>query len=373
MSIGDGFPIELLNQDVGERINYFNAFTISHPILKQVYEELVQSINNPGSKSFIFVYGPSGVGKTTLFSRLIKRVINDSLELLENDPGRLPIVGLRAIAPETGNFDWKDFYIRSLEACYEPLIKHKVDTTLPKNAPRKKEDVARELKRSLENTLRYRKPKAFLIDEAQHLTKMASGRKLRDQMDIIKSLAEESNVLFVLFGTYELLPFRNLSGQLSRRSADIHFPRYRINKAEDEQAFFNALWMLQRHMPFEEQPDLINNWEFFYLYSIGCIGILKDWLSRTYNANLLSNRFTITLEDFKKHAFSIDQCHKMVSESIEGEHQLEENEDKRRELMSLLGLNHQEEMEQQVVRKTKKAVGLRNPKRDLVGGIELAE
>lgn len=369
MSKSAGFPRELLIQGLNQRINYFDSFTISHPILKQKFEELIQSIYNPGNKSFIFVYGPSGVGKTTLFTRVIKRVINDSLQLMENDPGRLPIVGLRAVAPETGNFDWKDFFIRSLEACREPLINYKVDVSAPRNSPRRRDDAARELKRSLENTLRYRRPLAFLIDEAQHLTKMASGRKLRDQMDFIKSLAEETNVVYILFGTYELLPFRNLSGQLSRRSADIHFPRYRINNGEDKQAFINALWTFQSHMPLENEPDLINNWEFFYLHSIGCIGILKDWLARTYKANLEANKLNVSMDDFKKHAFSVDQCHKMISESVEGEHQLEENEEKRRELMSLLGLNNQQEKGEIVVQKKKKTVGLRNPKRDSVGGI----
>jgi hypothetical protein len=38
-------------------------------------------------------------------------------------------------------------------------------------------------------TLRLRKPVAAMIDEAQHLGKVASGRRLLDQLDVIKSIA----------------------------------------------------------------------------------------------------------------------------------------------------------------------------------------
>jgi hypothetical protein len=40
---------------------------------------------------------------------------------------------------------------------------------------------------------------------------------LQNQMDMLKSLADSTHSRLVLVGTYELLTFRNLSGQLSRR------------------------------------------------------------------------------------------------------------------------------------------------------------
>ena len=80
---------------------------------------------------------------------------------------------------------------------------------------------------AVERALRFRRPVAVLIDEAQHLARMGSGRRLSDQLDVIKSIANCTGTVHVLLGTYELLAFRNLSAQLSRRSIDIHFPRYR--------------------------------------------------------------------------------------------------------------------------------------------------
>lgn len=55
---------------------------------------------------------------------------------------------------------------------------------------------------------------------------MAGGHQMLQQMNWIKSIANITNTTHVLFGTYELLNCCSLSGQLSRRSEDIHLPRY---------------------------------------------------------------------------------------------------------------------------------------------------
>ena len=70
--------------------------------------------------------------------------------------------------------------------------------------------------------------------------------------------------MHVLFGTYDLLAFRNLSGQLSRRSVDVHFCRYRAGNAVDRKIFLNVLGSFARQMPLPEPPELVANWEFLY-------------------------------------------------------------------------------------------------------------
>lgn len=223
MSKEYGFPKDLLEKPIQERVMFFKKYTVGHRILRDAFNQLIDILNHSGNTSIILVCGPSGVGKTTLYMQTMKRVIEEALLDLERDPGLIPIVGKEAIAPDNGNFDWKDYYIRALEALDEPLVHKKIDfDDKYKSSPSRKDDRNRHLRKALENALKFRRPKAFLIDEAQHLTRMSSGRKLRNQMDTIKSLASLSQVPHVLIGTYELLPFRNLSGQLSRRGTDIH-------------------------------------------------------------------------------------------------------------------------------------------------------
>ena len=69
--------------------------------------------------------------------------------------------------------------------------------------------IGAEYQHAVERALAFRRPAAVLIDEAQHLAKMGSGRRLADQLDVIKSLANRTKTVHVLMGTYELLAFRN--------------------------------------------------------------------------------------------------------------------------------------------------------------------
>ncbi|MEM0979955.1 MAG: AAA family ATPase [Cyanobacteria bacterium P01_H01_bin.58] len=235
MSTDDGFPRKLLRQSIKERIAYFDNYTMAHPNLLEAANQLMGTIEEPAGASIVFVLGPTGVGKSTLLRRVSQKIIEAYRTQLEEDKGCIPIAGTEAVAPEIGNFDWKDFYIRSLEALRDPFIEQRKHTPFIHQVnPR---ETKLKLRLLLEETLRQRKPAAFYVDEAQNLGKVISGRKLQEQTDCIKSLSNLTGVQFVLVGTYELLLLRNLSAQLCRRSSEIHFPRYRAEADEDKQVF----------------------------------------------------------------------------------------------------------------------------------------
>ena len=237
------FPRDLLGQTPEVRLDYFKSFTIAHPKLKESDAALKQAIQEPAGWSLIFVYGPTGVGKTTLRRRVEKHLKESMMEALRQNPGLVPVVSMEAAAPDSSQFSWKDYYRRALLALDEPLIDRKLTCNVRSSFHDVRDTFGRaltdprvagiELRLALESALIHRRPAAFFIDEAQHLAKMKSGRKLQDQLDSIKSLASLTNTVHILVGTYELLPFRNLSAQLSRRSIDIHFPRYRAESSED--------------------------------------------------------------------------------------------------------------------------------------------
>jgi len=127
MTTSTGFPLELLTRPATERLAYFENYTVAHPRLKEVNEILMRTIAEPAGASFIFVYGASGVGKTTLRLRVEQKLTELALPKLESDRDRVPVVGVEAVAPESRNFNWKDYYIRALIALEEPLIDHKFD------------------------------------------------------------------------------------------------------------------------------------------------------------------------------------------------------------------------------------------------------
>ena len=64
----------------------------------------------------------------------------------------------------------------------------------------------------------------------------------------MKSIANRTGTVHVLFGTYDLLALRNLNGQLSRRSIDVHLARYRAEVPEERQIFSNILETFEREL-----------------------------------------------------------------------------------------------------------------------------
>ncbi|MCC5654890.1 ATP-binding protein [Nostoc sp. XA013] len=389
-SASQRFPRGLLKQPLSERLQYFESYKAAHPRLVQATKTLLQNIENPAGASFIFVYGPTGIGKTTMRLRTEQKLIQQVLPLLEADKDRIPVVGIEAVGTESSSFNWKDYFTRGLIALEEPLIADKIDygsqgvyrneqgqlVIQPKVA-------APELRRALEKALKYRQPQAFFVDEAQHMQKMASGRRLQDNLDCLKSIVNLTGVVHILIGTYELLIFRNLSAQLSRRSVDIHFSRYRADVSEDLKAFMGILLTFQRHLPLPQEPDLLCHWQYCYQRSLGCIGVLKNWLTRALIDALKENASTLTLQHLENHALSVAQCQKMFAEIQEGERQLVETSDASEKLSLALGLSaglvqaspapfeidsHSQSVPEKLSCK-KRNVGKRKVTRDPAGGI----
>jgi hypothetical protein len=302
------------------------------------------------------------------------------------DPGRIPAVAIEATAPDSGNFNWRYYYKSVLDSLKEPLVEHKIDfnrhilsmDSMGRVCPIRRGGTLADLRIAVEHTLKYRKVAILFVDEAQHLTKMASGRKLQDQLDCIKSLASTTGTTHVLIGTYELLPFRNLSGQLSRRSTDIHFPRYKAEVPEELMAFKSTLLAFQRHLPIEEETDLLCHWDYFYERTLGCIGILKDWLAKSLASTLKDGGSRIALDTLKQYALSVSQCRRMATEIIEGENRVMESNDGSMQLRKILGLDNEAGTSSKQLgnseaslspdpQKRRGRVGQRQPARDRIG------
>jgi energy-coupling factor transporter ATP-binding protein EcfA2 len=319
------FPRELLEQANEARRDYFRAYTVAHPTLATVDRTVWNAIHEPAGALLIMVIGPTGVGKTTLLEHLEQRLCEEALPRLEQDPGHLPVVKLLAATPAPRQFKWADFFTRCLLAVREPLVDYKVNpqaealkTHISSFTPKNRSDAAT-LQLSWEHALHYRRPIAVLIDEAQHLGKIGRGSSLLDQLDYLKSLAILTNTVYVLAGTYELLAFRNLSAQLSRRSIDIHFPRYQATNKEDVRAFKTVLQAFQRHLPLEEMPDLVSQWQECYTCTAGCIGIFKEWLLKALAEAVETKAKTISPELLAHHAPSLARREQMLTEIEEGE------------------------------------------------------
>jgi energy-coupling factor transporter ATP-binding protein EcfA2 len=391
----DKFPRYLLDESVASRLKYFRELKVKHPLLSSAYNELWDAVKDSNPGSIIFLLGPPGAGKSTLLEKTKAQMTETMLGELRVDAERLPVVMVQLDSPTHGNFDWIEYFKELLAEMEEPLIDYKEDmealqeirlrshTSFLSNKRLINSDrpAMRALRFASLQTLVHRKPLAVLLDDAQHLGIVSSGRKLSDQLNAIKTQAAKSSVTHVLCGTYELAPLRNLNGQLSRRSFDIHFRRYHADDEAQRDEFINVLYTFQQYLPLPKTPDLVSRWDYFYERSIGCVGVLKDWLSRALSLAVRNNSDTLLLKYIEQRALSVAQCSNMLRETLIGEKEFEDSEESRSFLRQNLGLpttpvvvaehsSHSAGSVEPLINakpRRRRRVGRRNPKRDKIG------
>src|SRR5436305_13865520 len=93
------FPRHLLHQSPQLRLDYFKAYTVAHPALKQADQAVWNTLREPAGASLIFVFGPTGVGKTTLLAHIEKRLVEVALAQGAEQPGHLAVLRLDAVSP----------------------------------------------------------------------------------------------------------------------------------------------------------------------------------------------------------------------------------------------------------------------------------
>jgi hypothetical protein len=289
MTLERPFAEEFLKQPASKKLDYFkNQAIVPHRNLKNLLDELLVNILNPTDALVYLVFGVTGVGKTTLRKELEKRILKELLEDLRANPGQIAIAGIETPGSDGGKFSHKDYYIRALEALKEVLIDYKVDYDICEDDQRDSGKLlgtsgkdSRALRRAMEKVFIHRQLQAFTVDEAQHLFEVAGGRQMKTQMNWIKSVANLTSTVHLLFGTYELLNCPSTNGQVGRRSEDYHLARYHLDNKKDCAEYEKVIKTLQRHLPLPKEPQLEKHCEYLMKYSLGCVGSLKTWWLRS--------------------------------------------------------------------------------------------
>jgi len=318
----------------------------------------------------VLVIGPSRVGKTTLIRLLEERLARLAKSQMERDASFIPFASITAAGPHASRFDWRTYYRAILRGLQDPFVDGKI--------ARIRE---RELREAMETALLQRRPLALIVDEAHHLAKTASGRHLQDQLDHLKYIENLTGVSHLLVGTYELRPFRKINAQLACRSVDIHFSRYDAAKEEEAHVFRSVLWALQRQLPVEQEPQLVDQWEFLYARSIGCIGLVKINLNRALNLALTEKKKTVTLAHLRKTALPEARVELALRNALESETELAESAGADERLLTLLGLRGPRSDTSQPMQEEKQPSsphpqgrpGKRGPVRDEIGGAAIPD
>lgn len=313
---------KILRLPSNERLAFFKGVRVKHPRIESALEDLVLMAQPNTGTDIALLVGPTGVGKTSLTQALRDRLIKEyEAEQLE-DPSFIPIVVVEAPASGEQAFSWGMFYTRMGIALEEPLIDRKVETILDDGRATVKHITSGTtvggLRVAIENALIHRKTLLLVIDEAVHLLRNCKEARLASHMDALKSLSNICGVTLALVGSYDLYQLMSLSGQLARRSAIVHMQRYVPGDKNDEQSFLKVLRTLQKRLPLEEVPDLDKYALPLQHACVGCVGILKDTLTRAL-ALTIRNKGKWEEKFLERALLSEAQVTSILGEVLDGE------------------------------------------------------
>lgn len=327
----------------------FGEATITHRLLDQTHRTIMRTVHQPAGFTFLLIYGPTGVGKT----RMITSLHRDILAMGSPEPASLHrVLTISADPPDGSAFNRGYFYQTLLTRLGEKTYPLQVQiASHADHSPLKRRRLPKaainsndipELREATKEAIPRHGLEILIMDEAHHMLYAGDGAQgsiLQEQLVWLKSLSIAApNMLYILVGTYDLLNFGRLNGELSRRCQPIHFPRYQLQREEDCVEFQAALFHLLQKVPLQvDAATLVKDyWLFFYERSVGCIGILKDWLLRAVSTALSESKDTLTLDWLQDHALQVEQCQQMMIDATEGEQKLNYTEANREHLWRLL-------------------------------------
>jgi hypothetical protein len=323
---------------LGESLNDFKTVKVKHPRLEEMEQFLLRAISGHRSYALVDLYGASGVGKSTIIEQVASGVRS-----AETNPAVFPVVIVQASPEDVGSSARLDYYQQILgQLQHYPAIRDRTKNLhLYINPGKRSSDPAEwlEMRNAVEYALVLLQVKVVFVDEAQHLLAADTGRKPTAQLDWLKALTNRTNVLHVLVGNFDLYECCHLNGQVARRMRDQHFPRYHLDTQKECEEFVGALKSLLESVPLAvDVPALLTHWRWFGEWSVGCVGILGDWIVETVDALWGEGKTTLTIDALTRHALQPDQRARLEMEARTGENRVMRAKAKsEQELQQLLG------------------------------------
>ena len=303
------------------------AETVRHPHLEATASRLRETAS---SHPLSLLLGVPGVGKTVLAWALVTE-LNRSVS---DAPSLVRAVAVTAPAPHRKAFSWREFWIAVLMALDDPLPASKVDREAMADALRR--GVSTKIQRATEGALlravsaaaRDRGLEWLFVDEAVALVKAEHGRLLRDQLDVLRNLADRGDFKVVLVSTPRIMASMQLSGELARRTGEVFFPRYVCqgpSGTDDFRSFCRVVTTFMRLLPelVRLRPDP-EHLRLLHTGSLGCVGHLADWFRRALTRCLESGAGALEWSHFAETVLPDVKLTQLAEESRLGEERFAE-------------------------------------------------
>src|SRR5260370_58018 len=320
------------------RLDAFIHFKVKHPRLEEMDRDLMQRISGHRRYTILAVFGATGVGKSTVMQRVAEK-----LRAEEPNPSVVPVVVIKASPEDVGASARLDYYRKVLKQLqgHVAVRDRAKNLQLFTKQERKSRDPAEwlDMRAAVQYALSLLRVKVVFVDEAQHLMYVDTPHKPTAQLDWLKTFTEQTNVLHVLVGNFDLYDCCHLNAQAARRMRDLPFYRYHLNNESECAEFARALRTFLEEVPLDvDVAGLLSHWRWFGEWSLGCIGVLGYWLVETVDALCKQGETTLTIEALERHALQPDQRASIEMEARTGERKVELAKAKgEEELKRLLG------------------------------------
>ncbi len=307
-----------MNPETLDRLE--NGIVIRHAHFEDVFNKTLRAVQYGRSDEPICVFGPTGMGKTTMERFLVSEFMRR-----QNNGWRkghaAPI--MIEVPPQNSNtFSWKDFIEDILIKLGDTDVSKKKDL----DAYERNKRAGGEFRENtnlrigaLENILRNRinvlKPIAILFDESQNIVEGLPPREKKTNVNRIKNWANTMDTKFLLFGTHEASGLLNINEQLSRRIVPIYFPRYRRSDSEEYKQFSYFFGNLVRELELNLDPSILKSFNFIYNHSLGSPGVLVSWIHECVAFCIDRKLSKITKSNMQKHRMTNDRL-RVIEQAI---------------------------------------------------------
>ncbi|WP_422448481.1 MULTISPECIES: TniB family NTP-binding protein [unclassified Endozoicomonas] len=317
------FGDDILQLPITDRVEFFADKQIKHQILSQAYDELLMKAKKIGGVEFIEMVGPTGAGKSCAARKFVEDKLAESQESMKNDPRMVPVISVQCPASIGGKFAWDPLLKSILRTGGDALIDSgSYALEFSEGVSQKeisklllKDNKVSDLVEVIQNFLFQRQVRYLIIDEAQHIIDACrTPLEALQCMELLKSLASLSGCIIVLVGTYRLLRFGETSAQLGRRSEIIELGPYHRGSQKDLDHFAYALDGLLARYPIRFSDALFDKVSEIHLGCCGCIGILKDWLTKTLYRTLESGGDYVSVKSLMDNRMDPRELNRVAAE-----------------------------------------------------------
>lgn len=309
--------------EIKQLVDEFEIVTVQHPKQQAAHERLAFSCIHSPSPALIVLAGPTGTGKSTILRKFAAEYLAALAPEMTSNAALRPIAYTMATASGNFAFDWKRLYMDTSDMIDDPFgIRGAKGHDFVSPCPRLPSETtsASLMRMGLEREFDVRGVRLWIIDEAHHIIRGSAGSKPGGPLDGLKSLAQTTSCKLLLCGTYDLPDYLTGSGQIARRSDCVQLNRYRWTVEKERHDFVNAAHSILKKLPSHPHfPAVMENLEYFYVRSVGSVGVFKDWASRAYAHHLCDGSTSLKLDDFDNTALSARQLAVINQEVLDGE------------------------------------------------------